>query len=80
MRYILPALALLLVSVSVRADPLLPTAEGTTWEYESIETLTGQAPKKSVVTVRAGKQSFEAEHKALLKIEDELEFAVIKKF
>jgi hypothetical protein len=50
------ASALLLAAVSVRAEPLLPTAEGTTWEYDLTETLTGAAPVRSVVTVRAGKQ------------------------
>lgn len=50
------AAALLLAAISVRAEALLPTAEGTTWEYESTETLTGSAPVRSVVTVRASKQ------------------------
>jgi hypothetical protein len=50
------AAALLLAAVSVRADQLFPTAEGTSWEYDSTETLTGAAPVHSVVTVRAGKQ------------------------
>ena len=55
MRKLFVALALL-TSVSVRADQLLPTAEGTTWEYDSTETLTGAAPVRSVIKVRAGKQ------------------------
>lgn len=50
------AAVLLLAAVSVRAEALLPTAEGTTWEYELTETLTGTAPVRSVVTVRARKQ------------------------
>lgn len=56
MRRLFLAVELLLAAVSVRADPLLPTAEGTSWEYDSTETLTGAAPVHSVVTVRAGKQ------------------------
>jgi hypothetical protein len=38
------AAALFLAALSSRADPLLPTAEGTSWEYDSTETLTGAAP------------------------------------
>jgi hypothetical protein len=53
------AAALLLAAISVRAEALLPTAEGTTWEYESTETLTGSAPVRSVITVRASKQILE---------------------
>lgn len=56
MRRLLLAAALFLAAVPVRSDPLLPTAEGTTWEYDSTETLTGAAPVHSNVTVRAGKQ------------------------
>ena len=48
--------ALVFVAVSLRADQLLPTGEGTTWEYDSTETLMGAAPVRSVVTVRAGRQ------------------------
>lgn len=50
------AIALFLAAVSAGADALLPTAEGTTWEYELTETLPGAAPARSVVTVRAGRQ------------------------
>ena len=50
------ALAIVLSPIFVRADQLLPTAEGTTWEYDSTETLTGAAPVRSVIKVRAGKQ------------------------
>src|SRR5450759_559813 len=56
MRILFLAVELLLAAVSVRADQFLPTIEGTTWEYDSTETLTGAAPVHSVVTVRAGKQ------------------------
>ena len=56
MRNFLLAFALFLAAVSVRADQLLPTGEGTSWEYDSTEALTGAAPVNSVVTVRASKQ------------------------
>src|SRR5450631_370624 len=59
--------ALLLAVVSVRADQLLPTAEGTSWEYDSTETLTGAAPVNSVVTVRAGKELLDG--KEVVKLE-----------
>ncbi|HWM25635.1 MAG TPA: hypothetical protein VNP98_12495 [Chthoniobacterales bacterium] len=61
------AAALVLAAVSVRAEALLPTGEGTTWEYDSTETLTGAAPVRSVVTVRAGKQLFDG--KEVVKLE-----------
>jgi hypothetical protein len=56
MRKFFLAVALLLAAIAVRAEQLLPTVEGTSWEYDSTETLTGAAPAHSVVTVRAGKQ------------------------
>jgi hypothetical protein len=56
MRKSLLAIALVLAAVSARAEALLPTAEGTSWEYELTETLPGAAPVRSVVTVRAGRQ------------------------
>jgi hypothetical protein len=56
MRKLFLAIELLLAAVSVRADQILPTVEGTSWEYDSTETLTGAEPVRSVVTVRAGKQ------------------------
>ena len=58
---------LFIAAVSVRADQLLPTAEGTTWEYESTEALTGTASVNSVVTVRAGKQLLDG--KEVVKLE-----------
>ena len=61
------AAALLFAAVSARADPLLPTGEGTSWEYDSTETLTGAAPVHSVVTVRAGKQLLDG--KEVVKLE-----------
>src|SRR5438552_7696686 len=56
MRKLFSAAALFLASASVRADPLFPAAEGTIWKYDSTETLTGTAPVRSTVTIRAGKQ------------------------
>lgn len=50
------AIALVLAAVSARSEALLPTAEGTSWEYELTETLPGAAPVRSVVTVRVGRQ------------------------
>jgi hypothetical protein len=67
MRKLFLAVELLLAAVSVRADQLLPTVEGTSWEYDSTETLTGAAPVHSVVTIRAGKQLFDG--KEVVKFE-----------
>jgi hypothetical protein len=67
MRKLFLAVELFLAAIAVRAEPLLPTVEGTTWEYDSTETLTGAAPVHSVVTVRAGKQLFEG--KEVVKLE-----------
>lgn len=61
------AAALLLAAVSVHADQLLPTAEGTSWEYDSTETLTGAAPVRSIVTVRATRQL--SDGKEIVKLE-----------
>jgi hypothetical protein len=67
MRKSILAIALVLAAVSARAEALLPTAEGTSWEYELTETLPGAAPVRSVVTVRAGKQLLEG--KETVKLE-----------
>jgi hypothetical protein len=56
MRKLLLAIALLPAAASLRAGSLLPTSEGTTWQYDSAETGTGPAPVQSVVIVRAGKE------------------------
>jgi hypothetical protein len=61
------AAGFLLAAITVHAEPLLPTTEGTTWEYDSTETLTGAAPVRSTVTIRAGKQLFEG--KEVVKLE-----------
>jgi|GEM_PF-493715 len=67
MRKSLLAVALLFATVSARADQLLPTGEGTRWEYDSTETLTGAPPAHSVVIVRAGKQLLDG--KEVVKLE-----------
>jgi hypothetical protein len=67
MRKSFSAIALLFVAIAVRADQLLPTAEGTNWEYRSSETLTGSAPVYSVVKVRAGKEMLDG--KEVVKLE-----------
>jgi hypothetical protein len=67
MRKLFLAIELFLAAVSVRADQLLPTVEGTSWEYDSTETLTGAALVHSVVTVRAGKQLLDG--KEVVKLE-----------
>ncbi len=67
MRKLFSAIALLFVAIAVRADPLLPTVEGTNWEYRSTETLTGSAPATSSVTIRAGKEILDG--KEVVKLE-----------
>src|SRR4051794_14915582 len=52
---------LLLFASVARADLLLPTAEGTTWRYESVEELGGPAagaPTTTSVIVRVGRYTF----------------------
>ncbi|MEY2529663.1 MAG: hypothetical protein QOJ05_1753 [Verrucomicrobiota bacterium] len=61
---------LLLAATAVRAEPLFPTADGTTWTYDSTEDFGGPsaAPQgKSSVTVRVSRQTFEG--KEYLKFE-----------
>ena len=67
MRKLFFAVELLLGAIAVRAEPLLPTVEGTSWEYDSMETLTGAAPVRSVVTIRAGKQLLDGKEVAKLE-------------
>ena len=61
------AVALLFAAVSARADQLLPTGEGTSWEYDSTETVTGAPPTHSTVTVRVAKQLLDG--KGVAKLE-----------
>lgn len=61
---------LILLGGLARADQLMPTAEGTTWLYQSTEELGGAdaAPAvRSTITIRAGKQMFEG--KEFLKLD-----------
>jgi hypothetical protein len=67
MRKSIPAIAVLFAAIAVRADPLLPTVEGTNWEYRSTESLTGSPPTRSVITVRAGKEMLDG--KEVVKLE-----------
>jgi hypothetical protein len=62
-----------------RAEPLLPTADGTTWQYEASEELGGPAaapPTTAAVTVRVGRQTFGG--KEFIKLETVTDDAVTK--
>lgn len=67
MRRLLLVTVLLFGPLLARGDDLIPTAEGTKWEYDSTETLTGSTPLNSVVTVRAGKDFLDG--KEVVKLE-----------
>ncbi|OLE55144.1 MAG: hypothetical protein AUG51_04695 [Acidobacteria bacterium 13_1_20CM_3_53_8] len=61
------------------AEPLLPTAEGTTWQYESVEELGGPAaaaPTTASVIVRAGRQTLGG--KEFIKVETTIDDVVTK--
>jgi hypothetical protein len=61
---------LVLAAAIARAEPVLPTAPGTTWHYRSTEELGGPAaapPTAAAVTVQVGRQTFEG--KDFLKFE-----------
>ena len=68
---IVPLLAVTLFAAAIaRAEPLLPTADGTTWQYESTEELGGPAataPATASVTVRVGRQTLAG--KEFIKLE-----------
>jgi len=54
--------ALFFAAIVLRAEPLLPTAPRTSWQYDSKEEFGGpiaDRPVESVVTIRAGTQLFE---------------------
>jgi hypothetical protein len=62
--------ALFFAAAALRAEPLLPTAPGTSWQYDSKEEFGGpiaDRPVESVVTIRVGRQTFEG--KEFLKFE-----------
>jgi hypothetical protein len=64
------AAALFFAAAIVRADPLLPVADGTTWQYDSNEEFGGPAagpPVNATVVITAGRQVFQG--KEFLKFE-----------
>lgn len=68
-----------LVALSARAEPLLPTAEGTTWRYEAREESAGPAgapATTAVVTVTVGRQNFDG--KDFLKFQTTVDDALAK--
>jgi hypothetical protein len=61
---------ILFAAFSARAEPLLPTADGTTWEYETREEIGGPAaapPTTASITLRVGRQTLEG--KEFIKVE-----------
>jgi hypothetical protein len=67
MRRLLLVTVLLFSPLLARGDDLIPIAEGTKWEYDSTETLTGSTPLNSVVTVSASKDFLDS--KEVVKLE-----------
>ena len=70
---------LLLPAALAAAEPLLPTADGTTWQYELVEELGGPAaapPTTAAVTVRTGRQTFGG--KEFIKLETTTDDVVTK--
>lgn len=73
------AALLIFAVVAACAEPLLPTADGTTWTYDATEETGGPGAGpavNSVVTVRVGRQSFEG--KEFLKFETLTDESVTK--
>jgi hypothetical protein len=69
----------LLATSVARAEPLLPTAEGTTWQYELVEELGGAsaaAPTTTSVIVRVGRYTFAGQE--LFKVETATDDVVTK--
>ena len=69
----------LFAAAIARAEPLLPMAEGTTWQYESTEELGGPAaaaPATASVTVRVGRQTLAG--KEFIKLETTTDDVVTK--
>lgn len=70
MRILSLTAALFFAAIDLRAEPLLPTAPGTSWQYDSKEEFGGpiaDRPVETVVTIRTGTQLFEG--KAFVKLE-----------
>ena len=69
----------ILPAAFVRAEPLLPTAEGTTWQYEATDEMGGPGaapPTRAVVIVRVGRQTFAG--KQFIKLETTTDEVVTK--
>jgi predicted Rdx family selenoprotein len=69
----------MLPAALARADGVLPIAEGTTWQYESVEELGGPAaapPSTTSVTVRTGRQNFGG--KEFIKLETTVDDVVTR--
>ena len=70
---------LLLAAGSARADALLPTEDGTTWQYESVEEQGGPAggqPTTTPVTMQIGRETFAG--KEFIKLETIIDDVVTK--
>ncbi|HEX4631206.1 MAG TPA: hypothetical protein VH188_09595 [Chthoniobacterales bacterium] len=69
----------LLAAAVARAEPLLPTAEGTTWQYELVEELGGPsaaAPTTASVIVRVGRYTLDGQE--FIKVETATDDVVTK--
>lgn len=76
--FALTGIAVLAAAVA-RAEPILPSAPGTTWRYESTEEIGGPAsapPATVAVTVKMGRQMFDG--KEFLKMETRTEDVLTK--
>jgi hypothetical protein len=79
MRKLALAALLLFAAATAQADELLPTADGTTWQYDSKEEYGGPAAAPattSIVTVRIGRQTFDG--KEFVKFETLSDDSLIK--
>ena len=79
MRILCLLVLIVLPAVYARAEALLPTADGTTWTYESVEEFGGpaaSAPTTTAVTVRIGRQTYGG--KEFIKLETVADDVVTK--
>ena len=61
-------------AIVARAEPLLPTADGTTWTYSATEETGGPGAgpaESSVLTVRVGRQTFEGKEFLIETLDDD---------
>src|SRR4051812_12594645 len=68
-----------LAAAVARAEPLLPTGEGTTWQYQLVEEAGGPsaaAPSTTSVIVRVGRQTFAGQD--FIKVETTTDDVVTK--